>query len=62
MCADIIIVRCAAVAAFAALPLAAAGVEAEEARMGGQGRSHWHVWPFFEYLTPTGVVEPVGHK
>lgn len=43
------IVQCAAVAALACFPLAAADVEAEEARTGGKGRSHWHVGPFFEY-------------
>ena len=43
------IVQCAAVAALACFSLAAADVEAEEARTGGKGRSHWHVGPFFEY-------------
>ena len=38
-----------ALAALAALPVSAADVEAEEARTGGRGRSHWHVGPFFEY-------------
>lgn len=41
--------RCAAVAVLAVLPAVAADMEAEEARTGGKGRSHWHVGPFFEY-------------
>ena len=40
---------CAALAAIMSLPISAADVEAEEARTGGKGRSHWHVGPFFEY-------------
>ena len=43
------IAGCAALAALVALPITAADVEAEEARTGGKGRSHWHVGPFFEY-------------
>ena len=40
---------CCAAAAIVAAASYAADIEAEDARTGGRGRSHWHVGPFFEY-------------